>query len=158
MKTPLGQLSSTCVGTKLWSEIPENLKSHSGYSFGKQYKKSYALTNMPLDFFHMLVPFFNNFVYNASPLRNIPFTFLIAHPTPLLCIGILFTFSISLLCFVTILSDVMIFVTSFETQSIWDRFVAKLGLTEYVKFKVFCQPFGSQIYISHQLEDFRKSI
>jgi len=39
MKTSLGQLSLMYVGPKIWSDIPENLKCFSPYSFGKQYKK-----------------------------------------------------------------------------------------------------------------------
>jgi len=38
MKTSLGQLSLKCIGPKLWSKIPENLKFSSPYTFGKQYK------------------------------------------------------------------------------------------------------------------------
>jgi len=36
MKTSLGQLSLKYIGPKIWSNIPENLKSSSPYSFGKQ--------------------------------------------------------------------------------------------------------------------------
>jgi len=36
MKTSLGQLSLKYVGPKIWSNIPENLKSSSPYSFGKK--------------------------------------------------------------------------------------------------------------------------
>jgi len=43
MKTSLGQLSLKYVGPKIWSDIPENLKSLSPYSFGKQYKKCSAI-------------------------------------------------------------------------------------------------------------------
>jgi len=39
MKTSLGQLSLKYIGPKSWSNIPENLKSSSPYSFGKKYKK-----------------------------------------------------------------------------------------------------------------------
>jgi len=39
MKTSLGQLSLKNIGPKIWSNIPENLKSSSLYSFGKKYKK-----------------------------------------------------------------------------------------------------------------------
>jgi len=38
MKSSLGQLSLKYIGLKVWSNIPENLKSSSPYSFGKQYK------------------------------------------------------------------------------------------------------------------------
>jgi len=39
MKTSLGQLSLKYIGLKIWSNIPEKLKSSSLYSFGKKYKK-----------------------------------------------------------------------------------------------------------------------
>ena len=39
MKTSLGQLSLKYIGPKIWSNIPEKLKSSSLYSFGKKYKK-----------------------------------------------------------------------------------------------------------------------
>ena len=39
MKTSLGQLSLKYIGPKIWSNIPEKLKSSSPYSFGKQHKK-----------------------------------------------------------------------------------------------------------------------
>ena len=39
MKTTLGQLSLKYIGPKIWSNIPENLKSSSPYSFDKKYKK-----------------------------------------------------------------------------------------------------------------------
>jgi len=34
----MGQLSLKYIGPKLWSDISENLKSLSPYSFGKQYE------------------------------------------------------------------------------------------------------------------------
>jgi len=43
IKTSLGQLSFKYIGPKIWSNIPENLKSSSPYSFGKKYKKSPAI-------------------------------------------------------------------------------------------------------------------
>ena len=39
MKTSLGQLSLKYIGPKIWSNIPEKLKSSSPYSFGKKCKK-----------------------------------------------------------------------------------------------------------------------
>jgi len=38
METSLDQLSLKYIGPKIWSDILENLKSLSPYSFGKQYK------------------------------------------------------------------------------------------------------------------------
>jgi len=49
MKTSLGQLSRKYIGPKIWSNIPEKLKSSSPYSFGKKYKKSYYLARLPVD-------------------------------------------------------------------------------------------------------------
>ena len=43
MKTSLGQLSLKYIGPKIWSNIPEKLKSFTLYSFGKKYKKSPAI-------------------------------------------------------------------------------------------------------------------
>jgi len=39
MKTSLGQLSLKYIGPKIWSNIPEKLKSSLPYSYGKKYKK-----------------------------------------------------------------------------------------------------------------------
>ena len=39
MKTTVGQLSLKYIGPKIWSNIPEKLKSSSPYSFGENYKK-----------------------------------------------------------------------------------------------------------------------
>jgi len=39
MKTSLGQLSLKYIGPKIWSNIPEKLKSFLPYSFGKKCKK-----------------------------------------------------------------------------------------------------------------------
>ena len=39
MTTSLGQRSLTYLGPKIWSEIPNELKSLSVYGFRKQYKK-----------------------------------------------------------------------------------------------------------------------
>jgi len=50
MKTSLGQLSLKYIGPKIWSNIPENLKSSLPYSFGKEYKKSCYLARLPVDF------------------------------------------------------------------------------------------------------------
>jgi len=50
MKTSLGQLSLKYIGPKIWSNIPEKLKSSSPYSFGKKYKKkSCYLARLPVD-------------------------------------------------------------------------------------------------------------
>jgi len=38
MKTSLGQVSIKYNGPNIWSNIPENLKSYSPDSFGKEYK------------------------------------------------------------------------------------------------------------------------
>jgi len=49
MKTSLGQLSPKYIGPKIWSNIPEKLKSSSPYSFDKNLKKSCYLTRLPVD-------------------------------------------------------------------------------------------------------------
>ena len=49
MKTSLGQLSLKYIGPKIWSNIPENLKSSSPFSFGKNYKKFWYLARLPVD-------------------------------------------------------------------------------------------------------------
>ena len=78
MKTSLGQLSLKYIGPKIWSNIPENLKS-SPYSFGKQYKSVLLLVscqNSCWFSFYMLVIFFNIvlmplfppiYLYSCSP-------------------------------------------------------------------------------------------
>ena len=38
-QTSLGQVSPKYIGPKIWSNIPEKLKSSSPYSFGKKYEK-----------------------------------------------------------------------------------------------------------------------
>jgi len=43
MKTSLGQLSLKYIGPKIWSNIPENLKSSSPNAFGKKIYKSPAI-------------------------------------------------------------------------------------------------------------------
>jgi len=55
MNTSLGQLSLKYIGPKIWSNIPEKLKSSSPYSFGKKYKKSPAIL---LDFLLIFVLYF----------------------------------------------------------------------------------------------------
>ena len=71
MKTSLGQLSLKYIGPKIWSNIPEKLKSSSPYSFGKKFKKSCYLDRLPVHLrficlshsvwssFYILVPFCN---------------------------------------------------------------------------------------------------
>ena len=50
MKTSLGQLSLKYIGPKIWSNVPEKLKSSSPYSFDKKYKKkSCYLARLPVD-------------------------------------------------------------------------------------------------------------
>ena len=50
MNTSSGQLSLRYIGPKIWSNIPENLKSSSPYSLGKKYKKkSCYLARLPVD-------------------------------------------------------------------------------------------------------------
>jgi len=37
------------IGPKIWSNIPEKLKSSSPYSFGKKYKKVLLSCQLPVD-------------------------------------------------------------------------------------------------------------
>jgi len=60
MKTSLGQLSLKYICPKIWSNIPENLKSSSPYSFGKKYKKvMLSCQTSCWSSFYMLVTFCN---------------------------------------------------------------------------------------------------
>jgi len=60
MKTSLGQLSLKYIGPKIWSNIPDNLKSSSRYSFGKKYKKvPLSCQTSCWSSFYMLVTFCN---------------------------------------------------------------------------------------------------
>jgi len=50
IKTSLAQFSLKYIGPKIWSNIPENLKSFSPYSFAEQHKTSCYLARIPVDF------------------------------------------------------------------------------------------------------------
>ena len=49
MKKSLGQLSLKYIDPKIWSNIPEKLKSSSPYSFAKNIKNSCYLARLPVD-------------------------------------------------------------------------------------------------------------
>jgi len=67
MKTSLGQLSLKYIGPKIWSNIPEKLKSSSPYSFGKKYiKVLLSCQNSCWSSFDMLLTFCLIFVLYAS--------------------------------------------------------------------------------------------
>jgi len=77
MKTSLAQLY---IGPKIWSNIPENLKSSSPYSFGKKYKKVLLSCQTSCWFsFHMLVTFRN---IALMPLFSLLSTSIVTHPNP----------------------------------------------------------------------------
>jgi len=91
MKTSLGQLSLKYIGPKIWSNIPEKLKSSSPYSFGKNMKKSCYLARLPVDLhficlshsawssFYILVTFCN---IALMPIFSLLSTSIVTHPTP----------------------------------------------------------------------------
>jgi len=57
----LGQLSLKYIGPKIWSDIPENMKSFSPLFIWKQHKNVllYKLAKIPIDICFMLVTFYN---------------------------------------------------------------------------------------------------
>jgi len=65
MKTSLGQLSLKYIGPKIWSNIPEKLKSSSPYSFGKKFLLSCQTSCWSS--FYMLVTFCLIFVLYSCP-------------------------------------------------------------------------------------------
>jgi len=80
MKTSLVQLSLRYIGPKIWSNIPENSKSSSPYSFGKKYKK--VLLSCQTSYwssFYMLVTFCN---IALMPLFFLLSASIVTHPTP----------------------------------------------------------------------------
>ena len=80
MKTSLGQLSLKYVRPKIWSNIPENLKSSSRYSFGKKYEKVLLSCQTSCwSSFYMLVTFCN---IALMPLFSLLSTSIVTHPTP----------------------------------------------------------------------------
>jgi len=56
MKTSLGQLYLKYIGLKIWSNIPEILKSSLPYSFGKHIKTSCCLARIPVDLYFIRLP------------------------------------------------------------------------------------------------------
>jgi len=80
IKTSLGQLSLKYIGPKIWSNIPENLKSSSPYSFGKKCKKVLLSCQTSCSSsFYMLVTFCN---IALMPLFFLLSTSIVTHPTP----------------------------------------------------------------------------
>ena len=80
MKTSLGQFSLKYIGPKIWSNIPETLKSSSSYSFGKIYKKFLlSCQNSCWSSFYMLVTFCNTAL---MPLISLLSTSIVTLPTP----------------------------------------------------------------------------
>jgi len=80
MKTSLGQLALKYIGPKIWSNIPEKLKSSSPYSIGKKYKKVLQSCQISCwSSFYMLVTFCNIVL---MPLFSLLSTSIVVHPTP----------------------------------------------------------------------------
>ena len=80
MKTSLGQLALKYVGPKIWSDIPENLKLSSPYSFGKKYKKILLSCQTSCwSSFYMLVTFYN---IALMPLFSLLSTSTVTHAFP----------------------------------------------------------------------------
>jgi len=110
MKTSLGQLSLKYIGPKIWSNIPENLKSLSPYSFRKNIKTPCYLAKNPVDFRSYACQFYVIlFRYSCFPLYLLPLHLLTPHSVHKHAFLLLFL----LLCRLLILSDVdsMHFVT-----------------------------------------------
>ena len=81
MKTSLGQLSLKYIGPRIWSNIPENLKSLRPYSFAKQYKNVLlSWKNSCWLSFYMLITFCNIVLMPLFSLLS--FTPVVAHPIP----------------------------------------------------------------------------
>ena len=78
MKTSLGQLCLKYIGPKIWSNIPEKLKSSSPHSFGRIYKKVLLSCQTSCSSsFYMLVTFCLIFVlYACHILFDLRFIFL----------------------------------------------------------------------------------
>jgi len=93
------QLSLRYVGLKMWSDISENLKFTSPYSFGKQKITSCYLVKIPVDFRFICLPRFCKIVLMLL-FFLIFYTLTVLNPT----VGMLFTLCLLLFCLL-ILSD-----------------------------------------------------
>ena len=79
MKTTRGHLSLKYSGPTIWSNIPENLKSSSPYSFGKKHKKVLLCCQTSCwSSFYMLVTFCD---IALMPLFSLLSTSIVTHPT-----------------------------------------------------------------------------
>ena len=75
-----GSVSLKYIGPKIWSNIPEKLKSSSPYSSGKKYKKVLLSCQTSCwSSFYMLVTFCN---IALMPLFSLLSTSIVTHPTP----------------------------------------------------------------------------
>jgi len=131
MKTSLGQLSLKYIGRKIWSNIPENFKSSSPYSFGKKYKQvQLSCKTSCWSSFYVLVTFCN---IALMPLFSLLSTSIVTHSTPVhrhafhhcffVVVFMLILFDVDLMLFIT-------FITSCKTSSIKIWFVQAAGLAE----------------------------
>jgi len=144
MKTSLGQLSLKYIGPKIWSNIPENLKSSSPHSFGKKYKKVLLSCQASCwSSLYMLVTFCN---IALMPLFSLLSTSIITDPTPVHkhafphCCLLLFYAYFTWRWFDAFIT----FITSCKTSSIKMWFVLAAGLAENLTQVVFRQPFVIQ--------------
>ena len=119
MKTSLGQLSLKYIGPKIWSSIPEKLKSSSPYSFGKKYLKKVLLSCQTSCWssFYILVTFCN---IALMPLLSLLSTSIVAHPTPCRLHMHAFPHCFFVVVFMLISPDVdlTLFITTCKTSSI----------------------------------------
>jgi len=141
MKTPLSQFSLKYIGPKMWSNIPQNLKSSSPYSFGKKIKKkSCYLARLPVDLCFICLS-------HSVTLRwchYFPPIYLYSYSPRPLHIGMLFP-TVFVVAFILILPDVdlmlfITFMTSCETSSIKIWFMLAAVLAENLIQLVFRQP------------------
>ena len=145
MKTSLGQLSLKYIGPKIWSNIPENLKSSSPSSFGKEnIETSGYLARIPVDLRFICLSHFVILCWCHFSLLS-PTT--VGHPTPVHRYAFLPLFFAVVVFFILPDNDLMLFYyffTACKTSSIKLWFVLATGLAENLTQVVFHQPFVIQ--------------
>ena len=146
-ETSLGQLSLKYIGPKIWSNIPEYLKSSSPFSFGKQYKNVLlSYQNSCWSSFYILVTFCNIVL---MPLFSLLSTSTVAHPTLVhrhafpprffVCFFAYFTWP----WFDAFITSLITFFTTCKTSSIKIWFVLATRLADKTQV-VFRRPFVIQ--------------
>ena len=145
-KTSQGKLSLKYVGPKFWSLIPDNLKSLSPYSFGKQCKKKLFCHNSCCIRI-ICLSLFRNIVW-IPHISLISFASTVAHPIPL-CIGLFFSFNFLLRCLLFLFDiDLMHFVAFLllrVKRFLKNWLVLATGLAENLTSMVFRQHFVIQV-------------